>query len=232
MTTAQDTAPIDPGRRELLLGGTLLVTAAAAGVVRFRSVDVQSTARPALGQMIPNRVGDWVRQPFADILIPVGETGEDKTYDDLFTGYYADVGGAGIMLLIAYGSAQVGDTELHRPEVCYPAAGFRLKRWPDVTLDFAGKQVRAAVTTASAPERIEQMLYWSRLGHDFPTTSLAQRWSILRQMLRGAVPDGVLVRMSTINGDREEGLAILEQFAGDLMMSAPPALRTMLVGTA
>jgi EpsI family protein len=230
MTTLRRAAPTDATRRELLLGGALMCAAVAAGGLRFRSDPTQSTGRPPLEQLMPNRIGEWVREPFADVLIPQGEAAEDKTYDDLFTGYYAATAGSGIMLLVAYGSAQVGDTELHRPEVCYPAAGFRLTRWPDVTLGFPGERVRAAVMTAKAPERIEQMLYWSRIGADFPTSSLAQRWSILRQTLRGAVPDGVLVRMSTIGGDRETGLATLEQFAGEMVAAASPTLRGMLVG--
>lgn len=232
MSALTDTGPADASRRELLLGGALVCAAAAAGALRFRSDRSQPTGRPPLEQLMPSRIGEWVREPFADVLIPQGEAAEDKTYDDLFTGYYAAEAGSGIMLLVAYGSAQVGDTELHRPEVCYPAAGFRLSRWPDVSLDFPGERVRAAVMTARAPERIEQMLYWSRIGGDFPTTSLEQRWSILRQTVRGAVPDGVLVRMSTITGDREAGLAILERFAGEMVAAASPTLRGMLVGRA
>jgi EpsI family protein len=232
VSTLPQQAPASASRRDLLVGGALLGAALAAGALRFRSDDSRSTGRPPLEQLIPNRIGEWVRQPFADILIPQGEAAEDRTYDDLFTGFYAAEAGGGIMLLVAYGSAQVGDTELHRPETCYPAAGFSLSRHPDVTLDFPGKPVHAAVMTARAPERIEQMLYWSRIGGDFPTTSLAQRWSILRQTVRGAVPDGVLVRMSTITGERDAGLAVLERFAGEMVATASPTLRGMLIGTA
>lgn len=232
MTLASATEPAVSSRRELLLGGALLCAAAAAGSLRYRSGPPLSSGRPSLKQLMPERIGPWVHQPLADVLIPQGEAVEDRTYDDLFTAYYTTAAGAGVMLLIAYGSAQVGDTELHRPEVCYPAAGFSLARWPDVTLRFAREPVRAAVMTATAPERIEQMLYWSRIGRDFPTTSLEQRWSVLRQTLRGVVPDGVLVRMSTIDGDRESGLAVLERFAADMISVASPTLRGILVGSA
>lgn len=219
-------------RREMLVGGALACTALAGAALRGRSSSGQAAARPLLEHLVPGRIGEWTRQPFSDVLIPRGDTVEDRTYDDLFTGYYASAGAGGVMLLIAYGSAQVGDTELHRPEVCYPAAGFRLTRWPDVTLRFPGQAVRSAVITAVAPERVEQMLYWSRIGGDFPTTSLQQHVSILRQTLRGALPDGVLVRMSTIDGERQDGLATLERFAGAMVASASPTLRTMLVGLA
>lgn len=232
MTALTDTSSAYSSRRELLLGGTLACAAVAAGALRLKSDADGSTGRPPLDQLIPSRIGQWVREPFADVLIPRGEAQEDRTYDDLFTGYYAAPDGGGIMLLVAYGSAQVGDTELHRPEVCYPAAGFHLARWPDVTLRFPERRVRAAVMTASAPDRTEQMLYWSRIGGDFPTSSLEQRWAILRQSLRGAVPDGVLVRMSTIGSDRTAGLQTLGRFAGEMVAAGGPVLRQMLVGVA
>ena len=233
MTPVANSSIPHSSRRELLVGGTLACAAVAAGALRLNSDAGASTGRPPLEQLIPSRIGQWVREPFADVLIPQGEAQEDRTYDDLFTGYYAaSGGGGGIMLLVAYGSAQVGDTELHRPEVCYPAAGFQLERWPDVVLRMPGQRVRAAVMTARAPDRTEQMLYWSRIGGDFPTSSLSQRWAILRQSLRGAVPDGVLVRMSTIGSDRAAGVQTLETFAGEMVATGGPVLRQMLVGRA
>jgi EpsI family protein len=232
MTTVAGSSVPHSSRRELLIGGTLACAAVAAGALRLSSDSGASTGRPPLEQLIPSRIGQWVRQPFADVLIPQGEAQEDRTYDDLFTGYYAAAGGGGIMLLVAYGSAQVGDTELHRPEVCYPAAGFQLQRWPDVLLRLPGERVRAAVMTARAPDRTEQMLYWSRIGSEFPTSSLSQRWAILTQSLRGAVPDGVLVRMSTIGTDRSAGVQTLESFAGEMLAAGSPVLRQMLVGKA
>jgi EpsI family protein len=231
MTSLSDTGAAGSSRRELLIGGTLACAAVAAGALRLRAAPVELAGRPPLDQLIPTRIGGWVREPLADVLIPRGEAGEDKAYDDVFTGYYGASAASGVMLLVAYGSAQVGDTELHRPEVCYPAAGFQLRRWPGVTLRFPGRNVHAAVTTATAPGRTEQMLYWSRIGDDFPTSSLEQRWAILTQTLRGAVPDGVLVRMSTVGDDRSAGLQTLERFAAAMVDAGSPALRRMLVGT-
>lgn len=231
MTAIDGTGDRQWSRRELLIGGTFMGAAIAAGALRLGSEHPDATDRPPLERLIPGRIGSWSRQPFSDVLIPRGEDAEDKTYDDVFTGYYSASGGSGITLLVAYGSAQVGDTELHRPEVCYPAAGFQLRRWPDVTLRLPGRRVPAVVMTATAPERTEQMLYWSRIGTVFPTSSVGQRWAILKQTLRGSVPDGVLVRMSAIGTDREEGLRMLESFAGQMLSTGGPVLRLMLLGS-
>jgi EpsI family protein len=134
------------------------------------------------------------------------------------------------MLLVAFGGVQSGNAQLHRPEVCYPAAGFDLDGWQDLALPLSGRGVSARAVTASAPGRIEQILYWTRIGRDFPTSSLAQRWSILRHSLRGSLPDGTLVRISTIDPDRGRALKSLRTFAASLLQSGTPQLRELLVG--
>ena len=53
---------------------------------------------------------------------------QDKVYSQLLTRTYANQAGDEIMLLIAYNGAQDGVVQIHRPEVCYPASGFRLSR--------------------------------------------------------------------------------------------------------
>lgn len=236
MPEAVTTLPRDaPGetlasRREFLVGGALALTALAASTVAFRSG--ATVARPQVAKLIPGQIGEWRLAPFADVLIPQAEKAEDRNYDEVVTRYYENPSSAGIMLLVAYGSAQVGDTELHRPEACYPVAGFRLRRWPTIRLDAGGSAIPARSLTAVATGRVEQLLYWTRVGREFPTSSVAQRWSAMRQTLDGSVPDGVLVRISTINADRNTAVGIMERFAGELLAAGGPALRTVLTGRA
>jgi len=219
-------------RREFVLGGALCATAAIAGVVpRAMSSTSTKPARPLEG-LIPTTIGPWSSVPFGDILIPQGEKAEERTYDDVVTRYYDSASSEGVMLLIAYGSAQVGDTELHRPEACYPVAGFRLQRGPNLLLRFPGVDVTARSMTARATGRTEQILYWSRVGSEFPTSSLGQRWAALRQTLRGSIPDGVLVRLSTIAEDRTAAIGLLETFTRELLADGGHELRLVLTGAA
>jgi EpsI family protein len=219
-------------RREFIIAGAFCATAAAAAVLPPAMTPPPTGPDQPLEKLIPMAIGPWSSVPFGDILIPRGEKAEEKTYDDVVTRYYDSASAAGVMLLVAYGSAQVGDTELHRPEACYPVAGFRLERGPNLRLRFAGADLTARSMTARATGRTEQLLYWSRVGAEFPTTSLAQRWAALRQTLRGSIPDGVLVRMSTIAEDRAAAVDLLERFAGELLSTGGPALRRVLTGAA
>jgi EpsI family protein len=219
-------------RREFVIAGALCATAAIAGTVPHAMSSASAKPSRPLEHLIPQAIGQWRSVPFGDLLIPRGEKFEEKTYDEVVTRYYDSPSAAGVMLLIAYGSAQVGDTELHRPEACYPVAGFKLQRGPSLLLRFPGVDVAARSMTAHATGRTEQLLYWSRVGREFPTSSLAQHWAALRQTLRGSIPDGVLVRVSTIAEDRGAAMGLLEQFAGELLGAGGPDLRLVLTGAA
>jgi EpsI family protein len=217
-------------RRDLVIGCTLGAAALVSELVAPRADPDKLRRGRSLEDLVPNAIGQRTRASVNAILIPRGEDAQDKSYDQVLTRYYTGGSAAPIMLLIAYGSAQVGNTEMHRPEVCYPAAGFRLRDWPDVPLQFLGATISARSLTALASGRIEQILYWSRVGVSFPTSSLGQRWAALRATMRGSVPDGVLVRISTIDPDRERALPVLSEFAGALLDAGGAELRMLLTG--
>lgn len=218
-------------RRELVIGGALGTAALVSQLITPRPDPDRLRRGLSLENLVPIVIGQRTRANFNSILIPKGEDSKDKSYDQVLTRYYTGGSAVPIMLLIAYGSAQVGNTELHRPEVCYPSAGFRLRSWPDVPLQFLGKTISARSMTAFATGRIEQILYWSRVGRSFPTSSLGQRWAALRATMQGSVPDGVLVRISTIDSDREGALPVLREFADALLDAGGTELRMLLTGT-
>lgn len=224
------TEPTRLGRRELLVGGALASAALVAGVLRFRSDEAGSIKRWPLAQLMPSRVGDWSHSAEGDRLIPVGERPEEGAYDDLLTRYYSDGSGSTIMFLIAYGSAQAGNAQIHRPEACYPAAGFNLHSQGETAIFAKGVPVHVRTMTAEAPGRIEQILYWSRIGDRFPTSSAAQRWATFRQALDGSTPDGALVRISMIHSDQSQALKALTGFARVLLATPSSTLRQLLTG--
>jgi EpsI family protein len=184
----------------------------------------------SLDSLVPDRVGPWSRSRLESVLIPKAEKGEGTVYDSVVTRYYLSPSAPPVMLLVAYGSAQAGDAQLHRPEACYPAAGFKLHDFPDVVLRTSTGSIAARSLTATAPGRIDQILYWTRIGREFPTTSFEQRMSVLRQTLHGWVPDGVLVRISVMDEDRDSALKVIAQFANQLLASGGPQLREILEG--
>jgi len=219
-------------RREFLVGGVLLASVVASGALSH-AVNATPPRGALLADDVPQRVGRWRYSPGSTLLIPEGEGDGDPVYDQMVAHHYVSNSDLPVMLLIAYGGAQSGSTQLHRPEVCYPAAGFRMTDHPDVLLRLpAAPPITARALTGRAPGRTEQIVYWSRVGDEFPTRSLAQRWSTLRQTLAHGAPDGALVRFSTITEDQGAGVATLRRFAAALLAGSGPDLRRLLVGAA
>lgn len=225
-------ANVPIARRELIVGGALGLTA-LGGTVMARATDSPPRRIDPLEQIIPARMGAWSQARLGDLRLPQGENAEDGIYDQVLTRYYTSAAASPVMLLVAYGGTQSGDTSIHRPEICYPAAGFTLDGSSQVALPVtSGPPIAARRITARAPGRIEQILYWCRIGNEFPTTDFAQRLSVLRNAIRGNAPDGALVRISTINPDPNGSLILLAAFAQAMLRIDDPRARALLLGSA
>jgi len=136
-----------------------------------------------------------------------------------------------VMLLLAYGSSQSGMLQIHRPEICYPASGFHLTETQVTSIPLsAGRAVASRSFTANSDTRVEQVLYWTRIGDLVPTSWVSQRLAVVRSNLQGQIPDGLLVRLSTVSDDVEHALATLKKFARAMIETMPLERRRMLIG--
>jgi len=121
--------------------------------------------------------------------------------------------------------------KLHRPDVCYDTGGFRVFDAEDVRLEVAsGVTIGARRFHATRDDRDEHVLYWTRIGNAFPTNLDSQRLFMLKEGLRGLIPDGVLVRASTLGGTDVTAQQTLSLFARELVESSSPIGRALLVG--
>src|SRR5262249_35484953 len=124
------------------------------------------------------------------------------------------------------------ELQLHRPEVCYPAFGFEIRR--NEPCDVAvgpSMTVPARRLFAAQQERYESVIYWSRLGEYLPRSGEEQRADRLKIGLQGVIPDGLLGRFSLVSGDGAQHWAQVERFVPELLFAAKPAARRVLVGT-
>lgn len=218
-------------RREVLLGGALLATAATAFAFLPRTPRV-ALPEGGIGRAVPERIGPWRRSDDPGFVLPPSdEEAAAAVYEEQLTRAYDDGAGPAVMLLIAYDRTQSGLLQIHRPESCYPGSGFTLSPpRPVMAMLAPGVTASATFLTATRDDRIEQLLYWTRIGDAFPGDWHAQRWTIAAQNLRGYVPDGVLVRMSTISPDADAALRQLVRFARALFLASPAAGRRLLAG--
>ena len=207
----------------------MIGASAAATGLQIRTRAVTPINRP-LNDEIPDRVGHWIAADTADVVRPA-EAGKKNRYDQEISRVYLSDGSAGIMLLIAYGTTQSDTLQVHRPEFCYPAAGFAIRDVQSIGVPItAATSVPATFFTASRGERIEQVLYWVRLGDSFPNSWLQQHIARLTDSVRGIIPDGILVRASMLDGNPVQSRDLLSSFLGQLSVGSTPVGRLALLG--
>ncbi|MGX7953593.1 exosortase-associated protein EpsI, V-type [Tsuneonella sp. HG249] len=215
-------------RRKVLIG---LGLAACSGVAIARQ-PVPNHPRletKALGAMIPARIGAFAFDTTSGLVLPPPDALSDRLYDNLITRTYARPDGKVAMLLIAYNNRQDGVLQIHRPEICYPAGGFVLTPTRPVDTPLGGGAPLPSQTFVARSEmRTETVLYWTRVDDAFPRRWIEQRLVVARRNLEGVIPDGVLVRVSTLSGGGADDLPLLTSFVTDLHRQSPGALRQLL----
>ena len=136
------------------------------------------------------------------------------------------------MLMVAYGESQSDRLQLHHPEVCYTAQGFRVSKTSAATLAYSPSEPPLKVTrlVAAREERIEPISYWMRIGYDNSNSNWARQALKLGYGLRGWIPDGALFRVSTIGIPAAESFKVQDKFIHDLLNSVDPGTREFVVG--
>ena len=219
----------DTSRRDLLFGGMLLAATGAAVFARPRPAAGSASPSPqAFEAAIPARIGPYRRREADEIVLPERDSDSLTVYQQYVARTYAAPGLAPITLLIAYGAAQDYTLQVHRPESCYPPAGFALSSSERLVLP-GSPAIDAVTLTATRIDRNDRLLYWTRVGDAFPDSLWGQRWVTFRALLARGVPDGVLVRLSTTD-DGPAALAAMIRFNALLLAGVGPAARALLLG--
>lgn len=164
-----------------------------------------------LEAMFPQSFGDWSVDTTMPVILPAPDLQAklDAIYNQVLARTYVNKSGYRVMLSVAYGGDQSDGTSVHRPEVCYPAQGFQILDNRKVTLNIGGREVQARVLNSRMGQRYEPILYWMVIGDRTATTSLELKLAQVRFGLHGRIPDGLLLRASSI--DREPAAALEQQ---------------------
>ena len=186
----------------------------------------------SLDTMVPKNFGDWTELPDQGAQVVNPQTKEllDKLYSQILTRTYVDKHGYRVMLSMAYGDDQRGGLQAHRPEVCYPAQGFKLGAVQDGALPTAFGSIEVRRLTTSIGRRNEPVTYWLTVGDQVIKSTFDKRIAEIRLGLTGQIPDGLLFRVSSIDADDAHGFAMQQKFAADMMAAVPPKARKQLSG--
>lgn len=219
------------------LGIALLGAAAALGAWALTPTRPLATLRGELKleQDIPKVFADWRAEPTLGVAVvnPQQEAMIKLLYSQTLVRSYVDRRGQRIVLSIAYGTDQRDGMQMHYPEVCYPAQGYQVLSKRNVTLRLTERELKARrVETRRGEQYNEPLTYWTVVGDQVVYSGSEKKVVELGYGLRGMIPDGLLVRVSSIGADSEAAFALQQRFIDDLVGALDARTRPRLVGRA
>ena len=214
----------------------LLMLAAFAGAQAWRPTARLADSRPKLEleTMFPKAFGDWRVDDHMPVQLVSPDTQAvlNKIYNQTLSRTYISREGDRIMLSVAYGGDQSDGTRAHLPEVCYPAQGFALlsSHASELALGSSHLRVRQLVTRLNS--RTEPVTYWIMVGERITISGTEQKIAQLSYSTRGIIPDGMLVRVSSINNDIVAAYKLHQEFISQMADNISSNQRSMVFGNA
>lgn len=212
-------------RSSLTLTALLLLTAVAAQGLTPRQMMAEREPMPALAQLVPQQMGEWTNDQAADTPLVAADlqTNVQRLYSQILERTYVNAQGDRIMLSVAYGGRQIGNELLqaHRPESCYQAQGFHLLDVQQTILPLTGQTLEVRRLVAVRHGRVEPITYWMTVGKQTTLPGVGRKLAQMRYGLLGEIPDGALVRISSLDGDSGRAYALHANFVAALRQAVP-----------
>ena len=206
--------------RSSALALTMAVASALAVAITPHRYLADEHGREKLSQLVPIAFGKW---QIDQTIVPVPPSPDlqkalDETYDETLSLTYRRDDGERVMLSIAYGRNQHKGMNTHRPEICYPAQGFQVVQPArSGTVQFGSQAIPVTRLVASLASRNEPITYWLLVGEKITSFGYTQRSTTIRYGLSGFIPDGVLVRLSSIGNNNQAAFELQELFIRDML---------------
>ena len=116
---------------------------------------------------VPRSFGEWAELSGLQAIKPPPDGLEAEIYNQEVARAYVDKDGHAVMLMIAYGESQSDRLQMHHPEVCYTAQGFRVTQAGDdgvqLVADLQAHSADQPHRDPRGPYRANQLLDADRL---------------------------------------------------------------------
>jgi EpsI family protein len=217
----------------------MLATTAAAWLITPRhEVAVGSVV---LESMVPSQFGQWQEEATSIVQVATeldrttGAEVNRPVYDQvLMRTYRRGTDGAEVMLALAYGRQQRQEFKIHRPELCYYGQGYEVTSIGTRAVTLApSKRVTSQALMTRNRSRLEPVTYWIRIGDQISQSAWQTRWTIFTAALSGRVPDGILVRVSSLieaDSQSEQALEVQRLFLQALYSALTPQAKRVITG--
>ena len=210
-----------PMRPILIISLAIIAARIIASIMTPTHVSAPFSQDYTLEDMVPKTFKGWALDPTISTIQPNEEGSlQNRIYDQSIARGYRDENGYLIMLVIAYGHNQSDMLQLHRPEVCYVANGFKIisNNRQDIPLtNYPDTSVPSRRLHTWSSIRSEPVTYWTRIGNSLPTSTLSRQVEKLMFGLSGSIPDGILVRVSSISDKPQDAYKMHDRFINDLL---------------
>lgn len=212
----------------------VLMLAASGLTLALRPTHKIAEQGPAidLSTMIPHAFGEWREDQHRSVQIVDPQQKEmiDKIYTQTLSRTYVNTNGYRIMLSMAYGDDQRDSMQTHYPEVCYPAQGFVLEDNQSGTLATTNGLIPVTRLKTSLGQRNEPVTYWTIIGDRVFQGGTQKKLAEMSYGLNGKIPDGMLVRVSSIDSETANAYKMQAQFADQMLNAMDPEHRQKLNG--
>ena len=212
-----------------------LMVAAAVLAPQLRATTSMADQRPPidLENMVPRQFGEWREQTglAVQLVDPEMQANVNRLYSQTLSRTYVNPEGYRIMLSIAYGKDQSDALQVHKPEICYPAQGFQLQTKERFLLEMPERSFPATRLMTALGQRFEPVTYWIVLGDDVTRGGVDKKLKEMRySLLEHTMPDGMLVRVSSIDRDAQKAFDLQRTFATALVGAISPENRSRFAG--
>lgn len=215
-------------RRKFMLGAVFCSAAAiAAWRLPRNRLDLLGTQK--LEDLVPKNIGAWSVISNNGVVVPPNDPLLDALYSQQLTRVYSDGKNAPVMLLMAQNGSQTGFLQVHRPEFCYRAGGYRLSETAPHLIQLGSGLLTANEMDATLDGPPEHVVFWTRIGDRIPTSWTQQKLVVAEQNLRGIIPDAILIRISMISEDRAVALATIDTFVREMLAAIPADKRPIFI---
>ncbi|HRH79702.1 MAG TPA: EpsI family protein [Thiobacillaceae bacterium] len=220
--------------RKILVGAAMLMAALIALAMTPDKNLAESRNYIDLEQVIPKEFGDWKIDEALRVAVvnPEVQAKIDAIYSQNLMRTYINSRKQRIMLSIAYGGNQLSEKmQVHRPEYCYKSQGFNLSRVEERELMTPSGKIPVRRMIAVQGRRFEPITYWITVGEVATLPGFGRKLAQISYGLTGKVPDGMLVRVSTIGLPLDEAYRLEDGFIYKMLESMPSAIRVRVAGT-
>lgn len=184
-----------------------------------------------LEQVVPKQFLDWkITEMAAPLVNPQTEEAINRIYAQTLSRVYVNSKGDMIMLSIAYGEDQSDAVGAHLPEGCYGGQGFAISQIKRTHISTPYADIPAVRLLATKGNRVEPITYWLRTGGQVAHPDWDTKRLKLSYAFKGFIPDGLLLRVSSLTDDADAGYLLQQQFVDALLASLSQEQRLYLIG--